>query len=47
MFIDVYSAVAALLAILIIALKILRDIDFSFAIFILPGFIMVLVAYIQ
>jgi hypothetical protein len=47
MFIDVYSAIAALIAALIVIIKVLKGMDFSFAIFVFPGFLMVLTAYIQ
>lgn len=47
MFIDVYSAIAALIAALIVIIKVLDTMDFSFAIFVFPGFLMVLTAYIQ
>lgn len=46
-FIDVYSAIAALIAALIVIVKVLKGMDFSFAIFVFPGFLMVLTAYIQ
>jgi len=46
-FIDTYSAIAALITVLIVFVKVLKGMDFSFAIFILPGFLMVLAAYIQ
>lgn len=46
-FIDVYSIFAALIAALIVIIKVLDTMDFNFAIFVLPGFLMVLTAYIQ
>ncbi len=46
-FIDVYSAIAALIAVLIVVIKVLKGMDFGFAIFVFPGFLMVLTAYIQ
>ncbi len=46
-FIDSYSIVAAVIAALIIFIKVLKGMDFTFALFILPGFLMVLTAYIQ
>lgn len=46
-FINVYSLIAALIAALIFIVKVLKGMDFAFAIFVLPGFIMVLTAYLQ
>ncbi len=46
-FIAVYSLIAWVIACLIILVKILQNIDFTFAIFIFPGFVMVLSAFFQ
>lgn len=46
-FIAVYSSIASIIACLIIFVKVLQNIDFTFAIFILPGFLMVLSAFFQ
>lgn len=46
-FLNIYSLIAFLLAILVILLRVLKSLDFWFAIFVLPGFLMVLFAYIQ
>ncbi len=46
-FSDIYSIIACLITVLIIVAKVLKELDFSFAIFILPGFVAILTAYFQ
>lgn len=46
-FVTTYSIIATVVAGIIIAIKLLKDLDFAFAFFILPGFLLVLKAYFQ
>lgn len=46
-FLRTYSFLAALVAGLLVLVKVLNNLDFAFAIFVLPGFIMILIAYMQ
>ena len=46
-FIHVYSVFAGIMALLTLTIKILINIDFSFAFFVFPGFLMVLWSFLQ
>lgn len=46
-FMHVYSITAAIIAGIILVIKFIQDLDFAFAFFILPGFLMVLKSYFQ
>lgn len=46
-FINVYSLIATVIACIIIGIKFIEEVDFAFAFFILPGFLLVLKTYFQ